>query len=145
EAGSFVAIVGSSGSGKSTLFNVVLGLTKPRRGSVSICGRKVRHGLSRASAKQRSESIGVVFQAGHLLPELDPVANVVLAGLLGGLPADVALERAEALLASLGIESQARSVAEFSGGEQQRIAVARALINRPPLLIADEPTGSLDP
>ncbi|ROS76483.1 ABC transporter ATP-binding protein [Cellulomonas sp. PhB143] len=143
--GRSVAVMGDSGSGKSTLLNCILGLVRPTGGSVSVCGQQVRSGLSSRAARQRRRSVGVVFQSGHLLPELDPVENVALAGLLAGLRPQDAARRARALLDRLGIDCSSRSVLEYSGGERQRIAVARALINEPPLLIADEPTGSLDP
>jgi putative ABC transport system ATP-binding protein/lipoprotein-releasing system ATP-binding protein len=144
-SGESVAIMGSSGSGKSTLISCVLGLLSPAEGTIEVVGQRVRRGVSARSARLRREAIGVVFQAGHLLPELTPVENVAIAGMLAGMSGVKATLRAESLLDHLQVPSGSRSVTEFSGGEQQRVAVARALMNSPRLLLADEPTGSLDP
>lgn len=143
--GESVAIMGKSGSGKTTLLNCILGIATPQSGTIRIHGEPVKPGLSRKSAQHRRERIGMVFQAGYLLQELSPTENIAIAGLLAGMDSRTATERANALLVHLGVDVSKRSIAEYSGGEQQRIAVARALINDPPLVIADEPTGSLDP
>ncbi|MGL5809181.1 MAG: ABC transporter ATP-binding protein [Nocardioides sp.] len=143
-AGESLAVVGRSGSGKSTLLSCVLGLLVPATGSVHIDGVTVDARRARAVARLRRAKVGMVFQGGELLPELSPVENVVVAGLLGGLPAQVARSRADELLTRLGVPDGRRVIGEFSGGEQQRVAVVRALMNRPRLLLADEPTGSLD-
>lgn len=142
--GESIAVLGKSGSGKSTLLSCILGLIPPSRGSIHVDGELVTRGSGRALARLRRRKIGMVFQGGELLPELSPVENVIMAGLLGGLGIEAAQERAAHLLARLGVPPGERSVKEFSGGEQQRVAVARALVNKPPLLLADEPTGSLD-
>lgn len=144
-AGESVSVMGPSGAGKSSLLSGVLGLIKPDRGSISINGAIIKAGSSSAMSRLRRDEIGVIFQSGELLPELSPIENVILAGLLAGMPPSKAHTRATELLTALGVPTGARSVTEFSGGEQQRVAVARSLMNRPSLLLADEPTGSLDP
>lgn len=143
-AGDSLAVVGRSGSGKSTLLACILGLDVVADGVVRVDGDVVDARRPRAVARLRREKLGVVFQGGELLPELSPQENVLIAGLLGGLPRRVAQERTVELLSRLGVPEGKRLVGEFSGGEQQRVAVARALVNRPRLLLADEPTGSLD-
>lgn len=143
-AGEVVAITGPSGSGKSTLLSLVLGLLKPDRGEVRANGRVVRFGNSSAAAKMRRENIGMVFQAGYLLDELTPLENVILPALAGGTEFEDATSKGRVLLAQLGLEAEGRRTSSLSGGEQQRVAIARALIGSPRLLIADEPTASLD-
>ncbi|MEV5606798.1 ABC transporter ATP-binding protein [Streptomyces sp. NPDC052225] len=142
-AGESVAVMGASGSGKSTLLMCVLGLLRPRSGVVRVAG--VDQGrLSRAAlARHRRDTIGMVFQFGELLSELTPVENVALAGLLAGKRGAEAHREAAELLAELGVPQDA-ATGTLSGGERQRAAVARALVNEPTLLLADEPTGSLD-
>lgn len=140
-AGESVAVIGKSGSGKSTLLSCLLGLMRPSAGEVLIDGEPL---TPRNAARVRREKLGVVFQGGELLGELSPVENVVIAGLLAGLSSTQALDRATSLLDALGVPPGDRLVGEFSGGEQQRVAVARALIGEPRVLLADEPTGSLD-
>ncbi|ELS57836.1 ABC transporter ATP-binding protein [Streptomyces viridochromogenes] len=144
-AGESVAITGPSGSGKSTLLSSILGLIKPHGGSVRVTGADVTKLRGRQLAKLRSETIGTVFQFGELLPELSPLDNVALAALLSR-SADRAdgYRRAQQLLDELRVP-RAGTTEELSGGEHQRTAVARALINSPELILADEPTGSLDP
>ncbi|SPT53874.1 Lipoprotein-releasing system ATP-binding protein LolD [Actinomyces bovis] len=142
--GEVAAITGPSGSGKSTLLSLVLGLLKPDRGEVRVNGRTVQFGNNSAAAKMRRETIGMVFQAGYLLDELTPLENVILPALAGGIAFEAAASKGRVLLAQLGIEVQARQTSSLSGGEQQRVAIARALIGSPRLLIADEPTASLD-
>lgn len=144
-AGESVAVTGSSGSGKSTLLNCVLGLVRPDAGSIVIDGVDMAGASRKDAARARREKIGMVFQSGELLPELSPVENVMVSALLAGQDPGQARHDAEDLLQRLGVPAGVRSVTEFSGGERQRVAVARALINRPRLVLADEPTGSLDP
>jgi putative ABC transport system ATP-binding protein len=143
--GEFVAITGPSGCGKTTLLNLLGGLDRPTSGELLLDGQPV-HNLSEAAwAKLRRRSVGFVFQFFNLVPNLTVADNVELAGLLGGLSAREAARRSGELLAELGLEETRRAFpGRLSGGEQQRIALARAVINRPALLLADEPTGNLD-
>ncbi|MFE2012590.1 ABC transporter ATP-binding protein [Streptomyces sp. NPDC059491] len=144
-AGESVAVTGPSGSGKSTLLMNVLGLVRPAAGTVRVAGADLSAMSSRALARHRGRNVGMVFQFGELLPELSPLENVALAGLLGGMRPKEADRRASDLLGELGVRPVNGSVDTLSGGERQRTAVARALMNEPALLLADEPTGSLDP
>ncbi|MFI5705235.1 ABC transporter ATP-binding protein [Streptomyces xanthochromogenes] len=138
-----VAITGPSGSGKSTLLSCALGLIRPDTGAVEVAGSDMTALRGAALARHRSRHIGMVFQFGELLPELSPLDNVALAALLAGVPRQDAYRQASALLAELDVP-RASSSEHMSGGERQRTAVARALINSPALLLADEPTGALD-
>lgn len=142
-AGESVAVMGPSGSGKSTLISCALGLVNPE-GSVRVAAGDIGAMSRRERTRHRSRHIGVVFQFGELLPELTPIENVALAGLLAGADRKRTYEEAAELLATLGVPRQKRPTGTLSGGERQRTAVARALINRPSLLLADEPTGALD-
>ncbi|MFG2311472.1 ABC transporter ATP-binding protein [Streptomyces sp. NPDC048566] len=143
-AGESAAVTGPSGSGKSTLLNCLTGLIAPDSGSVTVAGRPLT-GLSGAKlATARRELVGVVFQFGELLPELTPIENVALPVLLDGGRHREAYRRAEELLGELGVPAGETPTAMLSGGERQRTAVARALITRPRVLLADEPTGALD-
>ncbi|MFG2182559.1 ABC transporter ATP-binding protein [Streptomyces abikoensis] len=140
-----VAVMGPSGSGKSTLLSLLMGLVKPTSGKVAVAGRDVADLRQKELAELRRSQIGMVFQFGELLPELEPVENVALAGLLGGTAPDQAYSKARGLLERLGVPMRSTvTTAELSGGERQRVAVARALMGTPSVLLADEPTGSLD-
>jgi ABC-type lipoprotein export system ATPase subunit len=147
DAGEVVAVLGRSGSGKSTLLNVLGGLDSPDGGSVHVAGQRLwpaRRAASRSLARIRQRHIGFVFQQFHLIEELSGLENVLLATRLPGAPPGGA-GRARELLDSLGLASVAGHLPhELSGGEQQRFALARALVNDPELILADEPTGSLD-
>ncbi|MFT9787159.1 ABC transporter ATP-binding protein [Streptomyces bacillaris] len=143
-AGESVAITGPSGSGKSTLLMCLMGLVKPQSGSVSVAGTDLVPLRERALNRHRRDHLGMVFQFGELLPELTPLENTALAALLAGTAREEAYTRAQSLLADLGVPDKGTPTAELSGGERQRTAVARALINRPALVLADEPTGALD-
>ena len=143
--GEWCCIYGASGSGKTTLLNLIGTLERPDEGIIRIAGEDVSAIGRRAAAKFRAKRIGFVFQNSQLLPELSILENVSLAARLGGLSAKAAKKRAEELLVSVGLAERLKHRPnELSGGEQQRAAIARALVNNPDLLLADEPTGNLD-
>jgi putative ABC transport system ATP-binding protein len=144
--GERVALVGESGSGKSTLLNLIAGLTPPDAGEILIAGELMPAHDPDAGAALRRRSLGFVFQAFHLLPHLNLERNIAVPLLLNGIGLADALARARALLDRLGLAQRGRDTpGQLSGGEQQRVALARALAARPKLLLADEPTGNLDP
>ncbi len=139
----FVAIAGPSGSGKSTLLGLLAGLDRPTAGAITVHGVEITRLGEDALARFRRDTIGYVFQSFHLIPTLSALENVAVPLELGG-EAD-ALERARALLDEVGLAERAHHYpVQLSGGEQQRVAVARAVARRPALLLADEPTGNLD-
>lgn len=140
-----VSIMGASGTGKSTLLQILGTLSTPDSGSLMIDGEDVLKLRSDALASFRGRKIGFVFQAHHLLPEFTALENVMIPALIAGTAASTAKAEALRLLGSLGLKDRAsHKPAELSGGEQQRAAIARAIINRPSVLFADEPTGNLD-
>jgi putative ABC transport system ATP-binding protein len=142
-AGEFVALLGESGVGKSTLLNCIAGLDEADAGRIVLAGAEVATLSEPERARLRRERLGFVFQAFHLLPHLSVAENVALPLLLLGRP-DAA--RVEQLLAAVGLAGfGARPPAHLSGGQLQRVALARALVHRPTLILADEPTGNLDP
>jgi putative ABC transport system ATP-binding protein len=146
EQGKHVAVVGKSGSGKSTLLNMLTGIDHPSRGTVRINSTDV-HTLNESSlAAWRGKNIGIVFQFFQLIPTLTIAENILLAmDFVNVIPGRERAKRAEALLTQVGITQHADKLpSELSGGEQQRAAIARALANDPPILVADEPTGNLD-
>lgn len=141
--GEFVAIVGESGVGKSTLLNCMAGLDDWDEGSVTLKGVDLKNLPDEKRALLRRQHVGFVFQAFHVLPHLDVAQNVALPLLLLGLHDDA---RVEAMLQAVGLEGLGKRLPQqLSGGQLQRVAIARALIHRPALLLADEPTGNLDP
>ena len=141
--GEFVAIVGESGVGKSTLLNCMAGLDSWDEGSVQLNGADLQTMTDDQRALQRRQHVGFVFQAFHVLPHLDVAQNVALPLLLLGQADDA---RVQAMLDSVGLAGMgARLPQQLSGGQLQRVAIARALVHRPGLLLADEPTGNLDP
>ena len=144
DAGEVVAVVGRSGSGKSTLLHLIGGLDRPEAGSIDVDGVRVTGASERALSRLRRRRIGFVFQFFHLLPELTGEANVLLAGRVRDAQPDAA-SRGQELIDALGLRHVAESLpSQLSGGEQQRFAIARALVNDPSVLLADEPTGNLD-
>lgn len=144
-AGEFVVVTGPSGAGKSTLLHVAGGLDKPDTGTVAVAGRDVWATSSGARAAFRRRSLGFVFQFFNLVPMLTAVQNVSLPLVLDGMSARAADARAAELLDRVGLGDRARHLpAELSGGQMQRVAVARALVARPDMVLADEPTGNLD-
>lgn len=144
--GEMVALMGQSGSGKSTLLHCVGLLDTPTNGSVSINGQNTKDIDENARTILRRTSIGFVYQAHHLLPEFSALENVALPMMIAGQSKGDAQARAAKMLEALGLSARAdHRPARLSGGEQQRVAIARALANKPKLLLADEPTGNLDP
>ena len=144
QAGEIVAILGRSGTGKSTLLHLIGGLDQPDAGEISVAGERVTGASERVLSRLRRQRIGFVFQFFHLLPELTGEANVLLAGRVRGAEPDAPV-RGQALIDGLGLREVADSLPhQLSGGEQQRFAIARALVNDPDVLLADEPTGNLD-
>jgi lipoprotein-releasing system ATP-binding protein len=147
EAETTLALVGPSGSGKSTLLNLISGLDNPSGGNILVDGKDVHAMNADQSACFRNQTLGFIFQSHHLMPALSALENVMLPALAGhGLLEGKELEdRATKLLEDVGLLKRAKHVpSQLSGGEKQRVAVARALINQPKLLLADEPTGALD-
>ena len=144
-AGEMLAVVGPSGSGKSTLLHVIGALDRPERGAVRFKGQDVFGLADPELAAFRNRHVGFVFQFHHLLPELTALENVMLPGLIARRGRGELLEDATELLQLMGLaERMDHRPGELSGGEQQRVAVARALLNHPDLVLADEPTGNLD-
>jgi len=146
EAGERVAIVGRSGVGKSTLLHILGTLDKPTRGNVSFKGEDLFAKSSQELAHFRNVSLGFIFQFHHLLPEFNALENVMMPGLIGDRSFADMRGRAERLLFEVGLEHRlTHAVGKLSGGERQRVAVARALLLDPAIILADEPTGNLDP
>jgi ABC-type lipoprotein export system ATPase subunit len=144
EPGELVAVVGRSGSGKSTLLHLVGGLDRAEAGTITVAGQRVDGRPERELTQIRRRAVGFVFQFFHLIPELTGEENVLLPARLPG-TRNGALARGRELIVRLGLEDAAQRLPhELSGGEQQRLAVARALVHDPPLVLADEPTGNLD-
>ena len=145
-AGEQLALCGASGVGKSSLLNLMAGLDQPDEGRVLFKGKDIAEMSDAAKLALRRTAFGFVFQAFHLMPHLNALQNVMVPCLLMGLPASQAEARARDLLKALGMMDMAEAFpAVLSGGEQQRVALARALVHRPEMVLADEPTGNLDP
>ncbi|MBL7759181.1 MAG: ABC transporter ATP-binding protein [Sediminibacterium sp.] len=145
ESGEIVGIVGSSGAGKSTLLHILGTLDRPDTGRIWLNNQETGTLSPKKLAAFRNRQIGFIFQFHHLLPEFDALENVCIPGWIAGTPKKQVRERAEYLLNILGLSGRTtHKPQELSGGEQQRVAVARALINQPSIVFADEPTGNLD-
>lgn len=143
--GEIVSIVGSSGAGKSTLLHILGTLDKPAKGEVWLKGERIDKLTGRALAKFRNNNIGFIFQFHHLLPEFTALENVSIPGWIAGRNKKETEASAKILLTNLGLGERLQNKPhQLSGGEQQRVAVARALINNPAIVMADEPTGNLD-
>jgi len=143
--GEIVSIVGSSGAGKSTLLHILGTLDKPGKGEVSLQGQRIDKLTGNALAKFRNLNIGFIFQFHHLLPEFTALENVCIPGWIAAKKKKEVQQRAIELLTNLGLGQRLENKPhQLSGGEQQRVAVARALINNPAIVMADEPTGNLD-
>jgi lipoprotein-releasing system ATP-binding protein len=146
DAGEMAGITGVSGSGKSTLLHLIGGMDRPDSGSIMILNRELSGLKGQELSGFRNRTIGFVFQFHHLLPEFSALENVMMPLLLRGTPERHAAEQAQFLLQEVGLEQRSHHrPGELSGGEQQRVALARALIGKPRLLLADEPTGNVDP
>ncbi len=144
--GECLAIVGSSGVGKSTLLHILGALDHPTSGSVEFRGEDLFANSSDELARFRSDCLGFIFQFHHLLPEFNALENVMMPGLIANEPLEPLRDRAIALLGEVGLSHRVEHpVGKLSGGERQRVAVARAVVREPALLLADEPTGNLDP
>ncbi|MBR2720789.1 MAG: ABC transporter ATP-binding protein [Lentisphaeria bacterium] len=144
--GEWCCIYGASGSGKTTLLNLIGGLEQPTSGTVTVGGVDPAQLSRRSAAKFRAQNIGFIFQSYHLLPELTALENVAIAGTIAGKSFRESKKLAGELLEKVGLaDRMMHHPKELSGGEQQRTAIARSLINSPALLLADEPTGNLDP
>jgi lipoprotein-releasing system ATP-binding protein len=143
--GEIVSLVGPSGAGKSTLLHIMGTLDKPDAGTLNIEGQTIHTLNEKSLAAFRNKSIGFIFQFHHLLPEFTAIENICIPAYIAGAKQKVAEKRAHELLEMMKLQHRAQhKPAELSGGEQQRVAVARALINNPALVMADEPSGNLD-
>ena len=145
-AGEYIAVMGESGSGKSTLLNLIAGLDRPDAGRVAVAGTDLAAMNDEQRTLTRRSKLGFVFQSFHILPHLTVEQNVELPLVLLGVARDLRVKRVPELLTAVGLGDRGASMPrELSGGELQRIALARALVHRPALILADEPTGNLDP
>ncbi|MDR1900247.1 MAG: ABC transporter ATP-binding protein [Treponema sp.] len=145
-AGASAAVTGQSGSGKSTLLNILGGLDRTDAGSVRVAGEEITALPERGLTEYRRKRVGFIFQFHYLLKDFTALENVMLPAFIGGMKKKAALEKARALLADVRLEDRSGHYpSQLSGGERQRVAVARSMVNDPDLVLADEPTGNLDP
>ena len=146
DTGEFASIIGKSGSGKSTLLSMLGALDIPTSGSIEVDGVDIAKLSAKQQTTYRAKKIGFVFQYYNLIPNLTALENVMLALEFGGMPAKKRKARAEQLLSEVGLtpEENLRKPSRLSGGQQQRVSIARALANKPAIILADEPTGNLD-
>lgn len=143
--GEFICIAGRSGSGKSTLLNMLAGLELPTSGTVQVAGKRLESMNEKARIRFRRDDIGFVFQSYNLMPQYTALENVALPLAIRGAPLRLRNEMAEAMLVRVGLKEHIHhKPGELSGGQQQRVGIARAVITRPPIVLADEPTGNLD-
>ncbi|MBF0441437.1 MAG: ABC transporter ATP-binding protein [Oligoflexales bacterium] len=143
--GQIIAVTGRSGSGKSTLLHVIGTLDQPTSGEVRLVGIDVSKMPDQQTSNFRNRMVGFVFQMNNLLPEFSALENIMIPALIAGMPKSEVHARAGELLCAVGLQNRGiHRPGELSGGEQQRVAIARALIMKPPILLADEPTGNLD-
>ena len=145
KTGKIYSIIGPSGSGKSTFLNLLSLIDKPTSGSIVINGKKIDFNNSKNNDVLRAKKIGIIYQQDNLLPDFTALENIYLAGLACGHKKNVSIERATRLLKKFGLSNRTDHYpSQLSGGEKQRVSIARALINDPQIILADEPTGSLD-
>lgn len=145
DKGEMLAIVGSSGAGKSTLLHIIGGLDKPDSGVILFQGNDILRLKGKSLDRFRNQDVGFIFQFHYLLDDFSALENVIMPALIAGTNINDAIKRGEELLAKVGLKERATHFpSELSGGEQQRTAIARAMMNSPKLILADEPTGSLD-
>ena len=143
--GEFICIAGRSGSGKSTLLNMLAGLELPTSGTVQVAGKRLERMNEKERIRFRRDDIGFVFQSYNLMPQYTALENVALPLAIRGAPLKLRNEIAEAMLVRVGLKEHIHhKPGELSGGQQQRVGIARAIITRPPIVLADEPTGNLD-
>lgn len=143
--GEFICIAGRSGSGKSTFLNMLAGLELPTSGTVQVAGKRIERMNEKARIRFRRDDIGFVFQSYNLMPQYSALENVALPLAIRGAPLRLRNEMAEAMLVRVGLKEHIHhKPGELSGGQQQRVGIARAIITRPPIVLADEPTGNLD-
>lgn len=143
--GEFICIAGRSGSGKSTMLNMLAGLELPTSGTVQVAGKRLESMNEKARIRFRRDDIGFVFQSYNLMPQYTALENVALPLAIRGAPLKLRNEMAEAMLVRVGLKEHIHhKPGELSGGQQQRVGIARAVITRPPIVLADEPTGNLD-
>ena len=145
EKGKIYSLIGPSGSGKSTLLNILSLIDRPNSGSISIDDKQINFDNQKSNDILRSKKIGIIYQQDNLLPDFTSLENIYLAGLASGKSKELSINKAKSLLKKVGLSNRSDHYpSQLSGGEKQRISIARAVINDPQIILADEPTGSLD-